>query len=220
MLIGDEAVEKLKNSSVLIFGMGGVGGAVCEALARAGVGEFTLVDNDTVAESNLNRQLIATRSSIGMKKTSAARDRILSVNPEAKVTEIDVFADRDNIKQIIDSSDCDAIADAIDSVRSKIEIAKYAKEKGIYLIASMGTGRRLDPSGFRICDISKTSVCPLAKAVRVGLRKEGIEHLDVLFSPDEPLRSENNTPPASVSYVPNIAGFMIGGHIIRKLIGK
>lgn len=215
-LIGDEAVEKLKDSSVLVFGIGGVGGYSVEALARAGVGRLTLVDHDRVNLTNLNRQIIALHSTLGMPKTEAAARRIHDINPECIVTEIPEFADKDNISRIIEDSTPDYIIDAIDCVTSKLLIAQYATEHDIPLIASMGTGNKLDPEKLKIADISKTHTCPLARVMRRELGQRGIKHLTVLFSEEQPVKVGMRTP-ASISFVPSTAGLMIAGYCIRKL---
>lgn len=216
-LIGDKAVEKLKNSSLLIFGVGGVGGYCVEALARAGVGTLTLVDHDTVNITNLNRQIIATHSTLGMLKTEAAKNRIHEINPECNVIEVPEFAEKKNISEIIDRAKPDFIIDAIDCVTSKLLIAEYANEHNIPLIASMGTGNKLDPEKLKIADISKTHTCPLARVMRRELGVRGIKHLTVLFSEEQPVKVGMRTP-ASISFVPSSAGLMIAGYCIRKII--
>lgn len=224
-LIGNSATERIISSSVLVFGLGGVGGAVCEALARAGIGRFTLVDNDTVSLSNINRQFIATQNTVGKYKTDLMRDRILSINPNAEIQCVCAYADESNISEIIENSSCDWIVDAIDSVKSKLAIAVYAKEHNINIISSMGTGNRITSEGFKVCDISKTSVCPLAKVMRIRLKKLGITHLDVLFSDaltyGNGIEDESGKRvPASISFVPPVAGFKIAEHIITRIISK
>ncbi|MBQ3184105.1 MAG: tRNA threonylcarbamoyladenosine dehydratase [Clostridia bacterium] len=216
-LIGEEAVEKLNNASVLVFGCGGVGGFTIEALVRAGVGTLTVVDNDTVNESNINRQIIATRKTIGQLKTEAVRNRVSDINPDCRVECISVFADATNIKEIIDNADPDFIVDAIDSVTSKLLIAEYATEKNIPIISSMGTGNKLDPERLKIADISKTHTCPLARVMRRELGQRGIKHLTVLFSDEPPVKIGSRTP-ASISFVPSAAGLIIAGHVIREVI--
>ncbi|MBR6513849.1 MAG: tRNA threonylcarbamoyladenosine dehydratase [Clostridia bacterium] len=218
-LIGEEAVKKLTNASVLVFGCGGVGGYTIEALARAGVGRLNVVDNDTVNETNINRQIIATRKTIGQLKTEAIRDRIADINPDCVVECISIFADESNITQIIDKADPDFIVDAIDSVTSKLLIAQYAAEKNIPIIASMGTGNKLDPERLKIADISKTHTCPLARVMRRELGIRGIKHLTVLFSDEPPVKVCSRTP-ASISFVPSAAGLIIAGYVIRKVIEK
>jgi len=217
-LIGDEATGKLIRSSVIVFGAGGVGGAVLEAFARAGIGKIAVVDHDTVSESNINRQFIADTTTVGMKKTEAAMRRIKAINPAAEVIPIDVFADKSNIPSLFGENKYDFAVDAIDSVTSKLIIIEEAKNRGIGIISSMGTGNKLDPSKFRICDISKTSVCPLARVMRRELKVRGIKDVDVLFS--EELPTVHDRVPASISFVPPAAGLMIAGHVIRKIISK
>lgn len=216
-LIGEEACEKLKQSSVLVFGVGGVGGYTVEALARAGVGKIALVDHDRVNLTNLNRQIIATHKTLGMLKTEAARQRIAEINPECIVTEFPVFAEEANIASVIESAAPDFIVDAIDCVTSKLLIAQYANSKGIPLISSMGTGNKLDPEKLKIADISKTHTCPLARVMRRELSQRGIKHLTVLFSEEQPVKVGMRTP-ASISFVPSAAGLIIAGHCIRKII--
>lgn len=216
-LIGEEAVDKLTKASVMVFGCGGVGGYTIEALARAGIGKLVVIDNDTVNETNINRQIIATKKTIGQLKTEAVCDRIADINPECEVECISVFADESNIKEIIDNASPDFIVDAIDSVTSKLLIAQYADEKNIPIIASMGTGNKLDPERLKIADISKTHTCPLARVMRRELGIRGIKHLTVLFSDEPPVKVGSRTP-ASISFVPSAAGLIIAGHVIRNII--
>lgn len=218
-LIGEENIEKLAHASVLVFGAGGVGSYVIEALARAGVGKITVVDGDRVAESNINRQLVADTTTVGREKSEVAAERINKINPACTAAAVPLFADASNTAEIISSATPDFIADAIDCVTTKLLIAEYAAEHGIPLISSMGTGNKLDPSFLSISDISKTSVCPLARVMRRELRLKGINHLPVLFSTEQPVKTGMRTP-ASISFVPSVGGLMIGGYIVRKLIGK
>ena len=218
-LIGEEAVEKLARSSVLLFGVGGVGGTVAEGLVRAGIGRLTLVDHDTVAESNLNRQIIADTSSIGQLKVEAAAQRARAINPAIEVIPLAEFATPKNVEAIFDRARPDFVADAIDNVTAKLAIIALAKKRGIPMISSMGTGNRLDPGHFMITDISKTMGCPLARVMRKELRDRGISGVDVLWSDEEPVKTGLRSP-ASISFVPPCAGFMIAGHIVRRLIGK
>lgn len=218
-LIGEENIKKLTRSSVLVFGAGGVGSYVIEALARAGVGKITVVDGDTVAESNINRQLVADTTTVGKDKSAVAAERIIKINPECSAVSLPLFADASNTADIIASAEPDFIADAIDCVATKLLIAEYAVRHGIPLISSMGTGNKLDPSLLTISDISKTSVCPLARVMRRELRQRGIDHLPVLFSTEQPVKTGMRTP-ASISFVPSVGGLMIGGYIVRKLIGQ
>ncbi len=221
MMLGNDAVERLLQASVLLFGVGGVGGFAMEALVRAGVGELTLVDNDTVALSNLNRQIIADTTTVGMQKTEAAALRCKRINADIRINRRDIFADESNIGALMDEMRPDYVIDAIDTVSSKIAIICAAKERGIPVISSMGTGSKLDPTRFRIADISKTHTCPLAKAVRLKLREKGISHVDVLFSDEVPIKATEKdgarNVPGSVSFVPSVAGLIIGGHVIKKL---
>lgn len=217
-LIGGGAVERLKSSRVLVFGCGGVGGFAIEALVRAGIGHLTVVDHDTVAESNLNRQIIATRLTVGQPKVEAVHDRVRIINPELRFRAVSEFADASNISRIIDEAAPDFIIDAIDSVTSKLLIAEEAVRRSIPIVASMGTGNKLDPSRFRITDVSKTHTCPLARVMRRELGRRGISHLTVLFSDEPPVRTGSREP-ASVSFVPSVAGLMIAGHCVRMLAG-
>lgn len=214
-LIGDEATERLKKSRVLLFGVGGVGGYLLEALVRAGVGSIGIVDFDTVSLSNINRQIIATHSTVGRKKTAVAAERAAMINPDAEITELDIFATPENIPELIGSFSPDYIADAVDNVSAKLSIIETAKALNIPVLSCMGTGNKLDPTRFRICDIEKTSECPLAKAMRLNLRKRGIKGVEVLFSDEVPVLKQR--VPASISFVPASAGLIMAGHIIKKL---
>ena len=216
-LVGEEAVRRLSSSKIYVFGIGGVGGYVCEALARAGVGRLVLVDKDEVSVTNINRQLIALTSSVGKLKTEVMKERIVSINPEAEVTCINEFYLPNN-SDSIDFSDADYAVDAVDTVSAKIEIIKRAKEWGVPVISCMGTGNKLDPGKFRIDDITGTSVCPLAKVMRKELKLRGIEGVKVLYSTEEPIRTDLGRTPASISYVPGCAGLMIAGEVIRDII--
>ena len=220
-LIGKDAVEKLKNSKVAIFGIGGVGSYVVEALARAGVGNFILIDKDTVSVSNINRQLIATHDTVGKYKVDVAKEIILSINPNANVQTFAEFFMPGN-STILDNS-IDYIVDAIDTVTAKIELVMQAKKLNIPIISSMGTGNKLDPTKFEITDIYKTSVCPLAKVMRKEFKARGIDKLKVLYSKEEPIKTnivdENGKAvPASISFVPSVAGLIIAGEVIRDLV--
>lgn len=228
MLLGDTAVETLKTKTVLIFGIGGVGGFALEAIVRAGVGGVALVDNDTVSETNINRQIIADTSTVGRLKTEVGAERARLINPDIRVERRDIFADADNIPTLIDEVHPDYIIDAIDTVTSKLAIISAAKERGIPVISSMGTGSKLDPTRFRITDITKTHTCPLAKVMRLKLRELGISHCEVLFSDEPPIKAvcesemEEKTTrhvPGSISFVPSVAGLIIGGHVVKKLSG-
>lgn len=214
MLIGKEAVEKLNKSTVAIFGIGGVGSYVVEALVRAGIGNFILVDNDDVSITNLNRQLIALHTTLGKSKVDVAKERILDINPNAKVTTYKEFFMPSTVG-IIDEK-ISYIVDAIDTVTAKLELVERANKYNIPIISSMGTGNKLDPTKFEIADISKTSVCPLAKVIRKELKQRGIKKLKVLYSKEEPKKGQ--TPPASISFVPSVAGLIIAGEVIKDLI--
>lgn len=227
MLLGEDGFAKLQSAHVAVFGIGGVGSFIAEALARAGVGALTLIDNDTVALSNLNRQLVALRSTIGQYKTDVMAARIHDINPDCRVTAIRAFYEEENKEQFF-ADDLSYIADAIDSVKSKLSLIAEAQARSIPIISSMGTGNRLDPAKFVITDISKTSGCPLARVMRYELRKRGIFHHTVLFStelPRKPLpleapQSGRRSVPGSVSWVPPAAGMMIAGYIVRQLLGE
>jgi len=222
MLLGAENMEKLKSSHVAIFGLGGVGGHVCEALARSGIENFTLFDKDTVAVSNLNRQIIATTDTIGMNKTKAMKNRILSINPDARVTTHDVFYLPENADEF-PLSGFDYIVDAIDTVSAKIELAVRAEKCGTPIISSMGTGNKLDPTRFEVSDIYKTSVCPLARVLRKELKTRGVKSLKVVYSKEDaikPFISEDTDLriPGSTSFVPSVAGLIIASEVIKDLI--
>lgn len=218
-LVGEEAVERLWKSKVFVAGLGGVGSYVVEALARAGVGSFVLLDKDRVVESNINRQLVASYHTLGHLKTAVAADRILSINPQAQVTCLPLFYGKETASQV-DFSGCDFIADAIDNVTGKLLLAEAAFEKKIPIISSMGTGNKLDPTGFRIADISKTSVCPLARVMRRELRQRGITSgYTVVYSTELPHAEIPSQTPASISFVPSAAGLLIASHIAKQLAG-
>ena len=224
LLIGSDSLEKLKNAKVIVFGVGGVGSFVCEALARGGIGTIALVDNDVVAESNINRQLIALTSTIGLNKTDVMRDRILDINPECKVTSIPCFYTKE---KEVDIAGFDYVVDAIDTVTSKLTLIEESNRLSIPIISCMGTGNKLDPTRFEIADISKTSVCPLARVMRRELKQRGINHLKVLYSKEDPIASESKqgengrrSVPGSVSFVPPVAGMIIAGEVIKDIISK
>ena len=222
MLIGKESVQRLASARVAVFGVGGVGGYATEALARAGVGHIDLIDSDKVALSNINRQIIATHQTVGQYKTEAARDRIATINPDCTVKCFNLFFDAES-KENFTFSDYDYVIDAIDSLTAKIELIASVKEAGTPIISAMGAGNKLDPTMFEVADISKTTVCPLARAVRVALRKRGINHLKVVYSKEEPVVKNNvdeeeNRVPASISFVPSVMGLIIAGEVIKDLI--
>ena len=222
-LIGTEALNKLKTARVAVFGIGGVGSYTVEALARAGVGALDLIDNDDVAISNINRQIIALHSSVGIPKVDAAAARVRDINPSCVVTCHKKFVLPENIDEF-DLASYDYVVDAIDTVSSKIALAVLCEKLGVKLISSMGTGNKLDPTKFEVCDIFKTSVCPLARVMRTELKKRGVKHLKVLFSKEEPIKIENvseehrRAVPASISFVPSCAGLIIAGEVITDLI--
>lgn len=223
LLIGKEAVEKLKTSTVAVFGVGGVGGYVVEALARTGVGTLVLYDNDTISLTNLNRQIIALHSTIGKYKVDAAKERILDINPEAEVTAQRMFFMPENAAAI-DFTKFDYVVDAIDTVTGKIELVMRAEAAKVPIICSMGAGNKLEASLFETADIYKTSVCPLAKVMRRELKKRGIKKCKVVYSkeqPRTPLPSEEVTNkkqvPASNAFVPAAAGLIIAGEVVKDL---
>ena len=222
-LIGSERLEKLKKAKVAVFGIGGVGGYVCEGLVRSGVGELHLIDNDTVSETNINRQIVALRSTVGRYKTEVMRERIADINPDCKVEEYRSFYLPENADEF-DLSSYDFVIDAIDTVSAKIELAVRATRDGVPFIACMGTGNKLYPELLEITDLSKTSVCPLAKVMRRELKARGIEHVTVLYSPEKPIPAvitENGRhAPASTAFVPASAGLMIAAHVVRVISEK
>ena len=229
MLLGEEGIDRLQTKRVAVFGIGGVGGHVVEALARSGVGALDLIDNDVVSVSNINRQIIATYDTVGRYKTEVMKERILSINPECKVTIYNTFylpEERDKFP----FTEYDYIVDAIDTVTAKIDLAVLSQELSIPLISSMGTGNKLDPSQFEITDIYKTSICPLAKVMRKELKERGVKKLKVIYSKEEarkplPLEEEAQNEnkrcatPGSTAFVPAVAGLMIAGEVIRELAG-
>lgn len=220
-VIGDNGLEKLKNSRVAVFGIGGVGGYVAEALARSGVGSLDLIDRDVVSVTNINRQIVALGSTVGKYKTEVMKDRIADINPDCKVVEHRLFYLPETADEI-DLSQYDFVVDAIDTVTAKLELAVRTKALGVPFIACLGTGNKLDPTKLQIADVSKTSVCPLARVMRRELKARGINHLTVLYSTEEPIRStvtENGKPvPASTAFVPSAAGLIIASHVVRELI--
>ena len=225
LLIGKDGVEKLANSKVAIFGIGGVGSFVVEALARSGIGNFVLVDNDEVDITNLNRQIIATHKTIGKPKVEIARERILDINPNANVEIYREFFMPES-KGILDNS-IDYIVDAVDTVTAKIELAVRAEKMSIPIISSMGTGNKLDPTRFEVTDIYKTSVCPLAKVMRKELKQRDIKKLKVVYSKEEPIKPLNSNEitnkkqvPGSISFVPSVAGLIVAGEVIKDIIKK
>lgn len=226
LLLGQEAMEKLKKARVAVFGLGGVGGYVVEALARTGVGHLELIDHDTISITNTNRQILATHSTLGMAKAEAAKLRVLDINPQATVIARCEFFLPDTAANF-DFASYDYVVDAIDTVTAKLALITACQAAGTPIISCMGTGNKLDPSKFQIADITKTSVCPLARIMRKECAKRGIRHLTVLFSTEDPIspaKTEEELPegrralPGSVAYVPSVAGLMIAGEVIKDLV--
>ncbi|CDB31430.1 uBA/THIF-type NAD/FAD binding protein [Clostridium sp. CAG:575] len=240
LLIGKEGIKKLQKAKVAIFGIGGVGSFVVEGLVRAGVENFVLVDDDKICLTNLNRQIIATRKTIGKYKVDVMKERILEINPNANVETYQEFYMPNSENKILDKT-IDYVVDSIDTVTAKIELVMNCNELGIPIISSMGTGNKLDPSRFEITDIYKTSICPLAKVMRKELRKREIKKLKVIYSKEEPIKpdetlecscktncicppgtkricAERNQVPGSISFVPSVAGLMIAGEVIKDII--
>ena len=219
-LLGDEGMERLKNARVLVFGLGGVGSYIVEALARSGIGALTLVDADVVDVTNINRQLVADISTVGADKVEVAKNRVLAVNPACRVTVKKMLYLPEKSGEF-DFSSYDYIADAIDNVSAKISLAVEADRAGTPLIAAMGTGNKLHPEMLEIADISKTSVCPLARVMRTELRKRGINHLKVIYSKEEPIKgADGERIIGSVAFVPSVAGLMMAGEIVRNIVEK
>lgn len=226
LLIGEKGLENLKNTTVMVLGVGGVGSHCIEALARSGVGTFILVDNDKVSLTNINRQSIAYQSTVGEYKTKLMKDRIWDINPGAHVITHEKFVLPENLQEIFDRK-VDYIVDAIDTVTAKLALAVYAKEQNIPIISCMGTGNKLHPELFEITDISKTSVCPLCKVMRKELKNRGITHLKVLYSKEKPIamsgkdtgedKGMRRSLPGSISFVPPVAGLLIAGEVIREI---
>lgn len=228
LLIGTEGVKRLKNSFVIVFGVGGVGSHCIEALARAGVGRLFLVDNDCVSITNINRQSIAAHSTVGRLKTEVMKERICDINPAIQVQTCEMFVLPDNIESLFEETgNPDYIIDAIDTVSAKIALAEFAKEHGLKLISSMGTGNKLHPELFEIADLADTSVCPLCRVMRRELKNRGIYHLKVVYSREKPVDLQGRetgedlgvrrSVPGSVSFVPPAAGLIIAGEVIREL---
>lgn len=222
-LIGADALARLENASVLLFGLGGVGGYALEALARAGVGRIGIVDFDVISESNCNRQILATTDSIGRKKTELAAERIRSINPDAEVVVFDRFVDQSSTSEIFESARPSYVIDAVDTVSAKLAVICEAKRRLVPILSCMGTGNKLDATKFLIGDISKSSVCPLARVMRTELRRRGITGVEALWSIEAPCAAVTESEhgrhaPASVSYVPAVAGLLLAGHVIRAII--
>ena len=227
ILLGEAAVRKLNKARVAVFGIGGVGGYTVEALARCGVGQLDLIDSDTVSVSNINRQILATHSSVGKLKVEVAKARILDINPECSVRTYPIFYLPETAQQF-DFTQYDYIVDAIDTVTGKLQLVERAVAAGTPIICSMGTGNKLDPSAFMVSDISKTSMCPLARIMRKELKKRGIHHLKVVYSqeealtpdvdPEELARTGKRQIPGSVAFVPGAAGLILAGEVVKDLI--
>ena len=226
MLLGEDAVEKLTRARVALFGIGGVGGYTLEALARAGIGQLDLIDSDTVSRSNINRQILATQSTVGMPKVEAGKRRVLDINPDCLVRTWEIFYTPETADQF-DFRSYDYIVDAIDTVTGKLQLVKAAQEAGTPIISCMGTGNKLDASAFEVSDISKTTMCPLARIMRKELAKRGIKHLKVVYSKEEALSPTGweeeakllgkRQIPGSVAFVPGAAGLILAGEVIRDL---
>ena len=226
MLVGTDAVLRLKDKKVIVFGVGGVGGYVCEALCRSGVGTIDVVDNDTVSVTNINRQIIAVTETVGMNKTSVMANRMKSINPDISVTEYNMFYLPETADEI-DLSQYDFVVDAIDTVSGKLELAVRCQTLGVPLVSSMGTGNKLDPTKIVVTDIYKTKICPLARVMRNLCKKNGIKKLAVVYSEEEPKTplfqpQENDNPyksvPASSAFVPPAAGLTIASYVVQNLI--
>ena len=215
-LIGEDGLGKLTNSRVIVFGLGGVGSFVVEALARSGIGELVLVDSDRICPSNLNRQLFALHSTLEELKVDVAEKRILDINPDCHVVKFPMFYLPENA-ETIDLSRYDYIVDCIDTITAKLEIITRATSLSVPVISCMGTGNKLDPSKLQISDISKTSVCPLARVMRLELRKRGINHLRCVFSTEEPIKT-GKPEPGSTAFVPSSAGLLIASEVVRNLL--
>ena len=219
-LLGDTAMDKLKNARVAVFGVGGVGGYVVEALVRSGIGEIDMFDNDTVAESNINRQIIATTETIGRLKVDVAKERALLINPDIKVNSHNCFYMPDNADNY-NLAEYSYIVDAIDTVTAKIELIKRAKALDVPIISSMGTGNKLDASMLEVTDIKKTEMCPLARTMRRELKNRGITSLKVVYSKEKPITPDDGDRiPASTAFVPAAAGLIIAGEVVKDLTKK
>lgn len=224
LLIGKENIEKLKNSKVIIFGLGGVGDSAIEAIVRAGINNIALVDCDKISETNINRQIFATTKTIGKLKVEAAKERLIEINPNLNIEVYNLFFNKENSNGF-DFSKYDYIIDAIDTVSSKIELIVCAKKSNTKIISSMGTGNKLNPTDFLVADISKTSVCPLARVMRQELKKRGIKNLKVVYSKETPkkpkqvlMNEQNKQIPSSVSFVPPIAGLIMASEVIKDIL--
>ncbi|MBQ9085147.1 MAG: tRNA threonylcarbamoyladenosine dehydratase [Clostridia bacterium] len=216
MMLGEEAITRLKGAHVAVFGIGGVGGYATEALARAGIGRLTLIDADRVSISNINRQIIATHSTVGMPKVEAAKARLLDINPDIRIDVRQLFFDNDTLP-LFDFSSFTYVIDAIDTLRQKLLLIESATRQGCKIISAMGAGNKLDPTRFRVSDIYKTSGDPLARAVRTELRKRGINRLKVVYSDEQPTNPTGIRTPGSLSFVPSIMGLIIAGEVIKDI---
>ena len=220
MLIGKENLEKLKKSKVIIYGIGGVGSFVCEALARAGIENLILVDYDKIEITNLNRQIHALHSTIGEQKTEAMKNRILDINPKAKVETYYNKEIKEKEEELINET-INYVIDCVDTITTKLKLIETAKRKNIPIISSMGTGNKLDPTKFEITDIYKTTVCPLAKVMRKELKKRNIKNLKVVYSKEEPktqIENQEKRTPASISFVPSVAGLIIASEVVKDIL--
>jgi len=218
LLLGDEGIEKLNNARVAVFGVGGVGGFVCEALVRCGIGTFDLIDSDQVVVSNINRQIIATHNTVGKYKVDVMKERMLEINPNVKVNVYKCFFLPDNADEFPFSS-YDYVVDAVDTVTAKIELVMKCKETGVPIISSMGAGNKLEASAFRVADIYKTKMCPLAKVMRRELKQRGVKKLKVVYSEEKPISGAKRDVPGSVAFVPSVAGLIIAGEVVKDLTG-
>ena len=242
LLLGEEAMDRLKNTRIAVFGVGGVGGFVCEALVRSGVGAFDLIDDDKVCLTNLNRQIIATRKTVGKYKAEVMRDRMIEINPEVDVRIHKRFFLPENADEF-PFSEYDYVVDAVDTVTAKIELVMKCQKEGIPIISSMGAGTKLEASAFKVADIYKTKMCPLAKVMRRELKKRGVKKLKVVYSEEKPTRpiedmsiscrtncicppgaehkcTERRDIPGSVAFVPSVAGLIIAGEVVKDLTGR
>ncbi|MCI6616769.1 tRNA threonylcarbamoyladenosine dehydratase [Ruminococcus sp.] len=220
LVIGEENIDRLSQSRVAVFGVGGVGGFVCEALARSGAGKLILIDGDTVAKSNINRQIIALESTVGKQKAEVMKERILDINPNAEVNALNIFLNSETVSTI-DFTQFDYIVDAVDDIKAKVLLAKLADENRIPIISAMGAGNKTDPTKFEVSDIFKTNVCPLARIMRHELKKTGIKKLKVVYSKETPknppYRIEGEKTVGSLSFVPSVMGLIIAGEVIKDI---
>lgn len=219
LLIGSNKLNNLNNKTVAIFGLGGVGSYTAEAIVRSGIGHIILVDSDTISLTNLNRQLLATQNSIGKPKVEVAKERYLNINPDLHVDIYQEYISSENIDTIF-SQEWDYVVDAIDSIPSKMTLIENCYQKNVPILSCMGTGNKLDASRFQITTIEKTSVCPLAKIMRKNLKEKNIHHVKVLYSDETPFSYTKSSCPASISFVPSVAGLLIAGEVIRDLMNK